>query len=271
MPMWLQIPAIPPFFVPSGTKGLLARFLIMQRKKFKQEMAMSDLRGYETPEGETGNTGKIVGVQETAMSGLRGYEMPKVETGNTGKIVGAPETTIGEMRGFEPSEGETGNTGKIVAAVIVALMISTVGAYTYETGMWNSQPKQVMASLVPPSTNLPPSVAPTQHTVVPQLPPVENAPAEISPQATTVPPVGTARTHVLARASRHTPTVQPSENISDQTAPASVPPPVSVPEQPAPLNTNIVAPAIAPSLDAPTQNVPEQPAQAAPVQPAPQP
>jgi hypothetical protein len=169
------------------------------------------------------------------------------------------------MRGFEPSEGESGNTGKIVGAALVALMIGAAGAYTYATGMWNSPPKQVVASLVPPATSLPPSEVPMQQTVLPPLTPVENTTEQASP------PVRATRTHVLAHASPHSPTVQPSENFSEQAAPASVPPAVIVPVQPALLDTNIAPPAIAPSLDAPTQPVTEQPAQTVPVQPAPQP
>jgi hypothetical protein len=97
---------------------------------------------------------------------------------------------------------------------------------------------------------------------------VENAPAEITPEATVVPPVRAARTHVTARASRHAPIAQPSENFSDR---AFVPPAEIVPVQPAPLDTSMAPPVITPSPDAPTLSVPEQPAQTVPVQPAPQP
>ena len=222
---------------------------------------MSDLREYKAPEGGLGN-----------MSGPRGFETPDVETGNTAKIVGAPETEMDDLRGYQPPEEETGNTKvKIIGAVAVALMIGAAGAYTFATGVWNSPPKQVLASLVPPSTSLPPSVAPMRHTVVPQLPPVENAPAEMSPQAVAAPPIRAARTHVVAHAPRHSPAVQPSENFSEQASPAFVPAAVSVPAQPAPLDTIITAPVITPSPDAPIQPAVAQPAQTVPVQPAQQP
>jgi hypothetical protein len=223
---------------------------------------MSDLREYEAPESEIGNTGKIVDAPETALSGLRGYE----------KIDGAPETETDDLRGYQQPEEETGTAkAKIIGAVAVALMIGAAGAYTFATGAWNSPPKQVLASLVPPSTSLPPSVAPMQHTVVPQLAPVENAPAEMSPQATAVSPVRAARTHVSSRARSHAPTVQPSGNFSEQASPAFVPAAASVPAQPAPLDTIIVAPAITPPPDTSLQPVAVQPALTVPVQPTQQP
>jgi hypothetical protein len=178
---------------------------------------------------------------------------------------------MSDMRGHETPEVESGNTGKIVAAVAVALMIGAAGAYTYGTGMWNSPPKQVLASLVPPSTSLPPSVVPTQQTVVPPLTPVESTTEQASPPVTTVPPVRATRTHVLAHASPHSPTVQPSESFSNEAPPAPVPQAVSVPEQPVPPDTNTALPMTTPSLDAPTQPVAAQPVQTVPVQPAPQP
>ena len=226
---------------------------------------MTDLRDHEM---ETENTGKIVGAPETAMNGRRAYETPEVKTGDTRKIVDAPETATGDMRGYQTPETETGSVNrKIIGAVAVALMIGAAGAYTIATGMWNSPPKQVLASLVPPSTSLPPSVAPTGHTVVPQLPPVENAPAEITPQAVAAPPVKAARTHVVA----HALAVRPSESFVEPAAPAPIPPAEIVPVQPAPIDTTIVPPVTTPSPAAPTQDVPAQPAPSAPVQPATQP
>jgi len=233
-----------PSFFPSGTKGLLARFLFTREKDSRQETAMSDLREYETIEVESGNAGKIVGAPEAAMSDLRGPQMP---------------------------EEESGNTGKIAAAIVIALMIGVVGAYFFGAGMWSSPPKQVVASNEVPPTPLPPSVAPTQQTAVAPLAPVENAPAQTSAPETTMPSIRAVRTHVSARASFHAPAVQPSENLSDEAPAASVPSAVSVPVQPAPLDTTIVAPVIAPLPDAPTQSAPAQPAQIVPAQPATQP
>jgi hypothetical protein len=229
---------------------------------------MTDLRDHETPESETGNTGQIVGAPETAMNGRRAYETSEVKAGDTGQIAGAEETAMDDMRGTQPPEEETGSTNrKIIGAVAVALMVGAIGAYTIATGMWNTPPKQVLASLVPPSTSLPPSVAPTGHTVVPQLPPVENAPAEITPQAVAAPPVKAARTHVVA----HALAVRPSESFVEPAAPAPIPPAEIVPVQPAPIDTTIVPPVTTPSPAAPTQDVPAQPAPSAPVQPATQP
>ncbi|MGA7674312.1 MAG: hypothetical protein WCA78_04610 [Rhizomicrobium sp.] len=232
---------------------------------------MSDLREYETIEVESGNAGKIVGAPEATMSDLRGPLTPEVETGNAAKIVGAPEAAMSDLRGPQMPEEESGNTGKIAAAIVIALMIGVVGAYFFGAGMWSSPPKQVVASNEVPPTPLPPSVAPTQQTAVAPLAPVENAPAQTSAPETTVPPVRAMRTHVSARASFHALAVQPSENLSDEAPAASVPPAVSVPVQPAPLDTTIVAPVIAPLPDAPTQSTPAQPAQIVPAQPATQP
>jgi hypothetical protein len=228
---------------------------------------MSDLRDYETP--ETGNTGQLAGAQETTASNMRAYQASEAETENSGQVAGAPETATSDMRGYQTPEDETGNTkGKIIGAVLVALMIGVAGAYTVATGMWNSPPKQVLASLVPPSTSLPSVVAPMQHAVVPQLAPDESAPAEMSPQAVAAPPVKAARTHVVAHATRHSPAVQPSENLSDR---AFVPAAVSVPVQPAMQDTIIAPPAMTPLPDAPMQPVAAQPAETVPVQPVTQP
>ena len=219
---------------------------------------MSDLRDFETP--ETGNTGQLAGVQETNASNMRAYQASEAETENSGQIAGAPETATDDMRGYQAPEDETGNTrGKIIGAVAVALMIGAAGAYTFSTGMWNSPPKQVLASLVPPSA------APMQHAVVPQVPPDESAPAEMSPQAVAAPPVKAVRTHVVAHAPRHAPAVQPSETFSDR---AYVPPAETVPVQPASQDIIIAPPVMTPLPDAPMQPVESQPA---PVQPAPQP
>ena len=227
---------------------------------------MTDLRDHETPESETGNTGQIVGAPETAMNGRRAYETSEVKAGDTGQITGAEETATDDMRGTQPPEEETGSVNrKIIGAVAVALMVGAIGAYTIATGMWNSPPKQVLASLVPPSA------PPIQHAVVPQNPPDESAPAEMTPQAVAAPPVKAVRTHVAVHASPHALAVRPSESFAEPAAPASIPPAEIVPVQPAPIDTTIVPPVTTPSPATPTQDVPAQPAPSAPVQPATQP
>jgi hypothetical protein len=224
---------------------------------------MTDLRDHE---GETGTTEQIVGAPETAMSGRRAYETPEVKAGDTGQIAGAEETAMDDMRGTQPPEEETGSTNrKIIGAVAVALMVGAVGAYTIATGMWNTPPKQVLASLVPPSA------PPVQHAVVPQNPPDESAPAEMTPQAVAAPPVKAARTHVAVHASPHAQAVRPSESFAEPAAPASIPPAEIVPVQPAPIDTTMVPPATTPPPAAPTLDVPVQPAPSAPVQPGTQP
>ena len=224
---------------------------------------MTDLRDHES---ETGNTGQIVGAPETAISSRHAYETSEVKAEDSGQIAGAEETATNDMRGSQPPEEETGSVNrKIIGAVAVALMIGAAGAYTIATGMWNSPPKQVLASLVPPS------VAPVQHAVVPQFPPDETAPAEITPQAVVVPPVKASRTHAVAHASTHALAVRPSESFAEPAAPAAIPPAEIVPVQPAPLDTTTVPPVMTPSPAAPTPNVPEQPAPTVPVQPATQP
>jgi hypothetical protein len=61
------------------------------------------------------------------------------------------------LRGIN-TQVETGNAGKIIGALVVALAIGAVGAYTYETGMWKSSPRQIVPNRDLPSPGLPSAV-----------------------------------------------------------------------------------------------------------------
>ncbi len=187
------------------------------------------------------------------MSDPKEYKKPEGETESAGKIAGAQETAISDLRGHQAAELETGNTGKIVGAVMVALMIGAAGAYAYGTGMWDAPPKQVVAFNTAPPATLPPSIAPPQQPAVPPHALDMNAPLQAAP----APPVRSTRTHVQARAIRHSSTVQPPENFSGQGSPAPVAPVESVPQQPAPPDAAIVPPPITPLPDAATQPAPQ--------------
>jgi hypothetical protein len=57
-----------------------------------------------------------------------------------------------DLRGRNaPAETRLGSTGKIIAATVLAVAICGIGTYTYETGMWKSHPKQVVADSQLPS------------------------------------------------------------------------------------------------------------------------
>ncbi len=66
---------------------------------------------------------------------------------------------MSDLRGYKP-DMETGSAGKIIGALVVALVIGAVGAYTYEMGIWKSPPRQVVASKDLPSPTPPWQPAP---------------------------------------------------------------------------------------------------------------
>ena len=177
---------------------------------------------------------------------------------------------LNDFREITTPPVETGSTGKIIAAIVVVLGFGAIGAYTYETGTWNSSPKQIVASKQisspAPLASAEPSVAPPQETAdLPPAPaPVKNVPAPTPPQAAATPPVRVARAQTPAPALPQAPAAQPPGNVSAPTSPQAAAPSENIPEQPAPQD--ISPPVTAPAQDAPAQNVPEQPAEAIPVQ-----
>ena len=168
--------------------------------------------------------------------------------------------SMNDLRENPIPPAEQGSTPKIVAALIVALGFGAMGAYTYETGTWNSQPKQVAASQQLPSPEPLASAAPSE--ALPQSaadlppPPVKNIPAQTSPQATAAPPVKIARAQIPA----------PALPQSAQASPEVSAPAANIPEQPVPQVSTISPPVNTPPQEAPAQNAPEQPAEAAPAQ-----
>ena len=178
--------------------------------------------------------------------------------------------TMNDVRGIGTSTVESGSTPKIVAAVVVALGFGAIGALTYESGMWNPQPKQVVASkpLASPGplADAEPSVAPPQS--IADLPPepVKNVPAQASPQAAAAPPVKIARAQTPAPALAREAAVQPSATIPTQASPVVAAPGGNVSEQPVSQVSNISPPVNTPSEAAPAQAVPAQPAETPPPQ-----
>lgn len=74
---------------------------------------------------------------------------------------------MSDLRGNSvPGEIKFGATGKIVGAIVVAIGVSAVGVYTYETAP--SQPKHVVSANSLPSPVLPPANSPPARTA--QLP-----------------------------------------------------------------------------------------------------
>ena len=96
-----------------------------------------------------------------------------------------------DLREVPMPPAEMGSTSKIVALAI-ALVFGAIGAYSYETGTWNSQPKQIVASKeVPPPAPLgnaaPSEAAPPALADLPPAP-AKNVPAQTSTQAAAAPP-----------------------------------------------------------------------------------
>src|SRR5258707_1986675 len=108
---------------------------------------------------------------------------------------------MNQLRDPSNSAVETSNSPKIVAAFLVALGFGAIGAYSYETGTWNSPPKQIVASkeTPPPAPvdNATPSEAPLQSAAdLPPAPPpapVKDVPAQASAKAAPAPAIKVAR------------------------------------------------------------------------------
>jgi hypothetical protein len=184
------------------------------------------------------------------------------------KKPGETSMMMNDLREAPMPPAEMGSTPKIVAALVVALGFGAMGAYSYETGTWNSPPKQVVASkdVSPPAPldNATPSDAALQSSA--DLPPaalpapVKDVPATQAPAkaAAAAPPVRVARAQALEPALPQSPGAQPpAPAASEVAAPAA-----NIPEPPA---QNTIA---SPPVNTPTQ---EAPAQEAPAQATPEP
>ena len=177
---------------------------------------------------------------------------------------------MNELRDPPNSAAETSNSPKIVAAFLVALGFGAIAMYSYETGTWNSQPKQIVASkeAPPPAPvdNAAPSEAPLQSAAdLPPAPPpaaVKDIPAQpvkavATQKAPAAPAVRVARAQAPAPESPQIPAAQPSANISAPATLEVAAPAATIPEPPAAQNT-VTAPVDTPAQAAPTQEAPAQ-------------
>jgi hypothetical protein len=160
--------------------------------------------------------------------------------GNT-RIGARPHTQetrmMNDARDIQTPPVEVGNNGKIIAAVAVALGFVAMGAFSYESGTWNSSPKQIVAAksvtapAPAPLASAEPSVtAPSPTNDLPPLP-EKSAEAKPAPAATApakTPPMRIARAQIPAvtpqvPAALETP-AEPQVNNSAQAAPAPAAP-----------------------------------------------
>lgn len=133
---------------------------------------------------------------------------------------------MSDLRGFTaPEPIETGNTGKIFGAVVIALAICAAGTYSYETGMWNSQPATLVADNELPSISTTPPAPPAQPMLAPSAP-VQNVPAPTPAQAAAPVIAAPHPQHTLAQ---HSPraVLPPDESTTDQSATTQPAPPTS--------------------------------------------
>jgi len=186
------------------------------------------------------------------------------------KHPGETSMMMNELRDPPNSAAETSNSPKIVAAFLVALGFGAIAMYSYETGTWNSQPKQIVASkeTPPPAPvdNAAPSEAPLQSAAdLPPAPPpaaVKDIPAQpvkavATQKAPAAPAVRVARAQAPAPESPQIPAVQPSANISAPATLEVAAPAATIPEPPAAQNT-VTAPVDTPAQAAPPQEAPAQ-------------
>jgi hypothetical protein len=180
---------------------------------------------------------------------------------------GETSMMMNDLREGPMPPAEMGSTPKLVAALVVALGFGAMGAYSYETGTWNSSPKQVVASkdVSPPAPldNATPSDEALQSAadLPPAAPPapLKDVAAQAPAKATAAaPPVRVARAQAPEPALPQSPGAQPpAPAASEVAAPAA-----NIPD---PQAQNIIA---SPPVNAPTQ---EAPAQEAPAQATPEP
>src|SRR5258708_22779169 len=175
------------------------------------------------------------------------------------KNPGETSMMMNDLREAHMPPAEMRNTPKIVVALVVALGFGAIGAYSYETGTWNSPPKQIVASkeTPPPAPvdNATPSEAPLQSAAdLPPAPPpapVKDVPAQASAKAAPAPAIKVARAQASAPSLPQAPAAQPAATISAQASPEPAAPAASIPEPPAPQASAVAAPANAPPQEAP--------------------
>jgi len=158
----------------------------------------------------------------------------------------------GDLRRPDASELEPSNTPKIMGAVVVALGVCALGAYTLSTGMWNSSTApRVVASTEPlpmkPMKPVAPAVAPA-----PTPAPVV-APASPYQHAVAAPP---AKSPTRVAHVRKSGTVTPATSDNSAAAP-SVPTDATTPAN-APVPETAPAPSTTPSVT-PSPATPPQP------------
>lgn len=170
---------------------------------------------------------------------------------------------MNDLREGPMPPAEMGSTPKIVAALVVALGFGAMGAYSYETGTWNSPPKQVVASkdIPPPAPldNATPSDAALQSAadLPPAAPPapVKDVPAQAPAKAAAVaPPVRVARAQAPEPALAQSPAAQPPASA----APEVAAPAATITEPPAAQTITASPPVNAPIQEAPAQEAPAQ-------------
>jgi hypothetical protein len=171
---------------------------------------------------------------------------------------GETSMMMNDLREGPMPPAEMGSTAKIIAALVVALGFGAMAAYSYETGTWNSAPKQVVASKdVPPPApldNATPSDAALQSAadLPPAAPPapVKDVPAQASAKAA-APAIKVARAQAPAPSLSQAPAAQASP---EPAAPvASIPEPPAAQTTPAPVDT---PPQEAPAPAAPAEATP---------------
>lgn len=135
-----------------------------------------------------------------------------------------------DLRGTATPELETTNTPKIMGAVVVALGVGALGAYTLSAGIWNSpSPPRVIASTEPAPVKLVKPVA----AVAPATPAPVMAPS--SPyQHTALTPAATPVTRVAHVRKSEAPVTHARSTTApsvpaDAMTPASAPVPESTP------------------------------------------
>ena len=172
-----------------------------------------------------------------------------------------------DVRGVTAPTEEKDNTTKIVAAFVVALGFGAIGAYSYETGTWNSAPKSIVASNPVMPAAAPDVTAPQATQDLPPLPakntspqPVKSTPAETDKDPGASQKRATTETPPPMRIAR---AQTPAPNAAQQSVPEAAVP-ETVPEQPGENS----APAVSAPTEhpAPVEETPAQPAEPAPAQ-----
>jgi hypothetical protein len=181
---------------------------------------------------------------------------------------------MNELRERPMPAVENGATPKIVAAALVVLGFGALGAYSYESGTWSSQPAKTLVSqqVAPPAplASAAPSDATSPQSTAADLPPppvsepvkettapVKQAAAPAASKPDTAPAVKVARTQAPAPAQRTASVQQPAVQ------PEIAAPAATAPEPPAAQSAPVSPPVNAAPQEAPAQAAPEQPAEPA--------